>query len=67
MTLQLIEAELPAMLVLNIMDEAQREGVAIDTRVLEKELKIPVVETVSTTGKGLEELKKRISLYGNGL
>src|SRR3990167_9067887 len=44
MTLQLIEAELPVMLVLNIMDEAQKEGVAIDARILEKELKIPVVK-----------------------
>lgn len=67
LTLQLIEAELAVMLVLNIMDEAQREGVAIDARILEKELKIPVIEAVSTTGKGLGELKERIKSHGNGL
>ncbi len=67
LTLQLIEAELAVILVLNIMDEAQKEGVEIDARILEKELKVPVVEAVSTTGKGLEELKKRINLYGDGL
>ena len=66
LTLQLIEAELVVMLVLNIMDEAQKEGVTINTRILEKELKIPVVEAVSTIGKGIEELKQRIKSYGNG-
>jgi ferrous iron transport protein B len=67
LTLQLIEAELPVMLVLNIMDEAQKEGVIIDIQALEKELNVPVIETVSTAGKGIEDLKKRISGYGNGL
>jgi ferrous iron transport protein B len=67
LTLQLIEAELPVMLVLNIMDEAHKEGVVIDTHILEKELGIPVVEAVSTIGKGIEELKEKIKSYGNRL
>lgn len=67
LTLQLIEAELPVILVLNIMDEAHEEGVVIDTHILEKELGIPVVEAVSTIGKGIEELKEKIKLYGNRL
>lgn len=67
LTLQLMEAELPVMLVLNIMDEARKEGVSINIQALEKELGVPVIETVSTSGKGIEELKKRIKSYGNGL
>ena len=67
LTLQLIEAELPVILVLNIMDEAQKEGVIIDARILEKELRVPVVEAVSTIGKGIKELKNRIESYGNRL
>ena len=67
LTLQLIEAELPVMLVLNIMDEAHKEGVVIDARILEKELKVPVVETVSIIGKGIKELKNRIEVYGTRL
>jgi len=63
LTLQLIEAALPLILVLNIMDEAQREGILIEARLLEKELGIPVIGTVSTTGKGIDELKKRILSY----
>ena len=63
LTMQLIEASLPTILVLNIMDEAKKEGVLIDTHLLEKELGIPVVETISTKGIGIEELKKRVIEY----
>ena len=63
LTLQLIEAELPVMLVLNIMDEARKEGMAIDSCILEKEIRVPVIEAVSTAGKGIDELKKRIESY----
>ena len=63
LTLQLIEADLDMILVLNIMDEAVKEGVSIDVELLEKELKIPVVPAVSTTGKGIDNLKKKIIAY----
>lgn len=64
LTLQLIEAHLPAILVLNIMDEAQKEGVAIDIKLLEKELGLPVIEAVSTTGQGMDILKRRVAEHG---
>lgn len=60
LTLQLIEAGLPIILDLNIMDEAERAGVKINVEELEKELNIPVVATISTTGKGIDMLKGRI-------
>jgi ferrous iron transport protein B len=59
-TLQLIEARLPTVLVLNMMDEAEKSGVEIDMAMLEKELGIPVVGTVSTSGQGMDVLKRRI-------
>ncbi|MBI1978182.1 MAG: ferrous iron transport protein B, partial [Candidatus Omnitrophica bacterium] len=62
-TLQLLEASLPTLLVLNMMDEAERSGVRIDILKLERELKIPVVGAVSTTGAGMGELKERIQKY----
>ncbi len=64
LTLQLAEAGLPLILVLNIMDEAVKAGVSIHSKRLEKELDIPVVETVSTRGKGIDLLKERIAVYG---
>ena len=63
LTLQLIEAGLPVILVLNIIDEAERIGMKINLEPLEKELKIPVVATVSTTGRGIDILKGRIEEY----
>lgn len=64
LTLQLIEAALPTILVLNIMDEAKKEGIVIDTHLLEREIGIPVIETISTADKGIDDLKKRIASYG---
>ena len=63
-TLQLIEADLPAILVLNILDEARRLGIEIDIPLLEKELGIPVVGMVSTTREGMDKLAERVSNYG---
>ena len=63
LTLQLIEANLPTMLVLNMMDEANRLGKKIKVEKLEHQLQIPVIPTVSTTGKGIDILKGRIEDY----
>ncbi len=63
LALQLQEAGLPVILVLNIIDESRSSGITIDTAGLEKELNIPVVETVSTTGEGLDILKGKIETY----
>ncbi len=60
LTLQFLEAGLLVILVLNIIDEVRDLGINIDVLHLEKELNIPVVETVSTTGEGMDILKGRI-------
>ncbi len=61
LTLQLIEAGLPLILDLNMMDEAELHGLDIDLFELENALGIPVLSTVGTNGKGLDVLKERIS------
>jgi len=60
LTLQLIEASLPVVLVLNMSDETRQLGIRIDTAKLEELLQIPVVETVAISGKGTAELLHRI-------
>lgn len=62
-TLQLLEARLPLILVLNMMDEAEERGIEIDIQGLSMSLGIPVVGTVSSEGKGIEELKAAISEF----
>ncbi len=66
LTLQIVETGIPTILVLNIMDEAEKLGFEIDTGKLEEILKIPVLPTVSTTGKGITELKRRILEHIDG-
>jgi len=63
LTLQLQEAGLPVILVLNIMDEAESSGISIDIARLEKELNIAVAATVSTTGEGMDILRGKIEAH----
>lgn len=59
-TIQLMEAGLPVILVLNMMDEAEERGIEIDIKELNRSLGIPVIGTVSSEGKGIEDLKASI-------
>lgn len=61
MTLQLIEAELPVVLVVNIMDEAKRMGLSIDIELLSKNLGIPVVAAATAKKIGLPEIRAAIA------
>jgi len=55
-TLQLIELETPMVIALNQMDMAEKKGIKIDHRRLEKFLGIPVIPTVAPSQKGIYEL-----------
>jgi ferrous iron transport protein B len=63
MTLQLIEAGLPVILVVNIMDEAERMGLVIDLPLLASKLGIPVIAAAAAKKQGLPELRKAIVDY----
>lgn len=63
LTLQLIEAGLPVVLDLNMMDETEAAGIEIDIPRLEQKLGIPVIATVATDGRGIETLRKRLAEY----
>ena len=56
LTLQLLEFRIPMILCLNMMDEAERKGVQIDTGALSKLLGIPVVTTIGSKGQGIDLL-----------
>jgi ferrous iron transport protein B len=61
MTLQLIEAELPVVLVVNIMDEAARMGLEIDIPLLSEHLGIPVIGAATAKKVGLPEIRAAIA------
>jgi len=55
--LQLIELGLPTIVALNMVDLAKRDGLELDPRRLEKEIGVPVVETVAVRRRGIAELQ----------
>ena len=66
MTVQLIEAGLPVVLVVNIMDEAERMGLEIDIPLLREKLAIPVIGAATAKKRGLAEIRKLIAAYRQG-
>jgi len=60
MTLQLVEAGLPVLLVVNIMDEAERMGIGIDIPLLEEKLGIPVIGAATAKKRGVMEIRQAI-------
>jgi len=63
LTLQLVEADLPVVLVLNMIDEADHLRIKIDTKSLEQKLGIPVVAISALSGQGVDTLKEKIVAY----
>ncbi|HIJ23092.1 MAG: ferrous iron transport protein B [Gammaproteobacteria bacterium] len=65
LTTQLIEMGLPRIFVLNMKDEAERQGVQIDNQALSSLLGGPIVETVGRDGTGLDQLLDEIVRYSS--
>ncbi|MBI4565745.1 MAG: ferrous iron transport protein B [Planctomycetes bacterium] len=59
--LQVRELGLPAVAAVNMADETERVGLAIDYEKLSRELGVPAVRTVATEGAGLDALKEAIA------
>ena len=60
-TLQLIEAGLPVVVAINMIDESTQLGIAIDTEKLERHLTIPVIPITAVKNLGIELLKARLT------
>ncbi len=60
LTVQVLELGVPAIIALNMSDVAQGRGITIDAGRLSKELGVPVVATVASRSRGLEQLKELI-------
>ena len=54
--LQLIELGLPTVIALNMVDLAKRDGLELDATALERELGVPVIQTVAVRRRGIAEL-----------
>ena len=60
LTFQLIEAGLPVVLAINMMDEADNLGLKVQSDALQTELNIPVILMSATLNRGMRELKQTI-------
>jgi len=60
LTLQLLERNIPTIMVLNFWDETKHRGIRIDADVLEEMLGIPVIPIVAVTGEGVNDLIARL-------
>lgn len=59
LVLQILEVTSNVIVAVNLMDEAKRKGILIDTKSMSEYLKIPIVEIIAKKKKGIEELLKQ--------
>ena len=66
-TTQLLELGIPVVVALNKSDINEKQGTKIDIKTLSEKLCCPVIETVSTSNKGLKEvMEQAVSVSGRG-
>jgi ferrous iron transport protein B len=56
LVLQILEITDKVVVYLNLIDEARRHGIAVDSKKLEKELGVPVVQGIAREGVGIDEV-----------
>lgn len=66
LALQILEITDKAVLCLNLMDEAERNNIEIDTRMLARELGVPVVATSARYQRGIPELIQTVDDIASG-
>jgi len=63
LAMELSETGMKVILVVNMMDEAEKEGIRIDFQKLSREIGIPVVPATAVTGKGINQILSNIVNY----
>ncbi len=61
LVLQVLEITNKVVVCVNLMDEARRKGMEVDTRSLSRDLGVPAVPTVARTKEGLHELVQTVA------
>ncbi|MCH5155092.1 MAG: ferrous iron transporter B [Clostridiales bacterium] len=59
LTTQVLEADVPVMVALNMIDLLEKSGDSIDVAVLERELKVPVMPISALKGTGVDKMMER--------
>lgn len=66
LALQILEITDRAVVCLNLMDEAKRNGITVNERTLSKELGVPVIPASARSGEGMNELLNMIFEVASG-
>ncbi len=59
LTTQVMEADVPVLVALNMMDAVEREGDKIDVGIIERELGVPVMPVSALKGAGIDKMMAR--------
>lgn len=60
LTLELITMGFPVIVSVNLMDQAEKNGISIDFQALREILGVPVIPTAGLTGRGIPEMLREI-------
>lgn len=60
LTQHIIDMGVPMILVLNMIDDAKREGIKINIPLLEKMLGVPVISMIAERGVGIADLRRKL-------
>ncbi len=66
LTVQLLEMDIPSVVVLNMMDIAESKGITINVASLEKELGCRIVTTTAVKNRGVDDIKNVVSSVSGG-
>ncbi|TCL35016.1 ferrous iron transport protein B [Anaerospora hongkongensis] len=66
LALQVMEITANVIVCVNLIDEARKKNISVNSRLLEQELGIPVVVTAARTGEGLAKLKDTLYQVASG-
>lgn len=61
LTIQVMEVTTKVVLAVNLMDEAKRKGIDVDTRALSRHLGIPAIPITARTGEGISTLLRTVA------
>ncbi|NHK30507.1 MAG: ferrous iron transport protein B [Asgard group archaeon] len=61
--IQLMELGVNLLVVLNMIDIAEQKGLIIDSKLLSENLGVPIIETIASKDKGIDELRAAICYH----
>lgn len=61
LTQQLMDRDVPMLLVMNMLDVAQQQGITVTANKLANKLQLPVIEMVASRKRGIDELRSELA------